>query len=213
MNNINEGVTPSLTTVLIITLFKLQFLQFTIARSKIRSIITMTTPTTTTSAALRLRSEFLQPTQFNLPGATPFNNEKEDSSKHVPHVSEYHWAEQVCTATQWLIAFNSNTIRNGGDTQLLDYLDTTIDEAERYGSHIVIAGDLNVYNQSWLGSSKTTRAGELIEKICSLHGLYQHVTSPTRSSHMLDLVISNFTSPVDTSIFPLWGTPTTHQSL
>ena len=35
-----------------------------------------------------------------------------------------------------------------GDTQLLDYLDTTINEAERYGSHIVIAGDFNIHNQS-----------------------------------------------------------------
>ena len=35
----------------------------------------MTTPTTTTSAALRLRSEFQQPTQVNLPGAMPFNKE------------------------------------------------------------------------------------------------------------------------------------------
>ena len=42
---------------------------------------------------------------------------------------------------------------------------------------------------------------------------YQHVTSPIRGSNMLDLVISNFKSPVDTSIFPQWGTPTTHQSL
>ena len=56
MNNNNEGVTLSFTTVLIITRFKLQFLQFTIAPSKIRSITTMTTPTTATSAALRLRS-------------------------------------------------------------------------------------------------------------------------------------------------------------
>ena len=30
---------------------------------------------------------------------------------------------------------------------------------------------------------------------------------------MLDLVISNFTSPVYASIFPLWGTPNTHWSL
>ena len=38
-----------------------------------------------------------------------------------------------------------------------------------------------------------------------LHGLYQHVTSPTQGSNMLDLVISNFTSPVDTSILPPVG--------
>ena len=30
---------------------------------------------------------------------------------------------------------------------------------------------------------------------------------------MLDLVISNFTSPVGKNILPLWGTPTTNQSL
>ena len=40
--------------------------------------------------------------------------------------------------------------RHGGDTQLLAYLDATIDEAERCGSHIAITGDLNVHNQSWL---------------------------------------------------------------
>ena len=80
---------------------------------------------------------------------------------------------------------------------------------------IVIAGDLNVHNQYWslIGSSETTRAGELMEEICFLQGLYQHITSPKRASNMFDLVISNFTSPVDTSIFPLCGTPTTHRSL
>ena len=102
---------------------------------------------------------------------------------------------------------------HGGDTQLLDHLDTTIDEAERYGSHIVITGDFNVHNQSWLRSFKTTRAGEFMEEIWSLHGLYQHVTSATQGSNMLDLVISNFTSPVGTSNMPVWGSPTNHQSL
>ena len=39
---------------------------------------------------------------------------------------------------------------------------------------IVIAGDLNVHNQSWslIGSSETTRAGELMEEICFLQCLY-----------------------------------------
>ena len=54
---------------------------------------------------------------------------------------------------------------HGGDPQLLDYLDTTIDEAERYGSHTAMTGDFNVHNQSWLGSFKTTRAGELMDEI------------------------------------------------
>ena len=92
-----------------------------------------------------------------------------------------------------------------GDTQLPDYLDTTINEAERYGSHIVIAGDFNVHNQSWLGSSKTTRAGELMEEICSLHAVYQHNTrlEYARHSH-LQLHLPGRHE---------WGTPTTYQSL
>ena len=36
-----------------------------------------------------------------------------------------------------------------GDTQLLDYLDTTINESERYGSHIVIAGDFNIHKRTF----------------------------------------------------------------
>ena len=59
----------------------------------------MTTPTTTTSAALRLRSGFQQPSQFNIPGATPFNNEKKILQNMTAPLSHSSWYSTVFQAT------------------------------------------------------------------------------------------------------------------
>ena len=60
------------------------------------------------------------------------------------------------------------------------------------GSNIFLAGDFNVHSESWLGSSKTTRAGEYLEELCAAHGLHQHVEMATRGNYPLDLVLSDF---------------------
>ena len=86
------------------------------------------------------------------------------------------------------------------DVELLEYLDGTLDQARRCGSHVILAGDFNVHNHSWLGSSKTTRAGEFAEDMCVMHGLHQHVPEPTRGSNTLDLVLSDIEQGVKTTI-------------
>ena len=80
---------------------------------------------------------------------------------------------------------------SGSDISLLDYLDSHLDTARRYGSHILLAGDFNIHNKDWLGSSKTTPAGEFTEDMCAVHGLVQHVNTATRGENILDLVISD----------------------
>ena len=80
----------------------------------------------------------------------------------------------------------------GHDTSLLEHLDACLDHARSNGSNIILAGDFNVHNESWIGSSKTTRAGEYLEELCAAHGLHQHVEMATRGNNPLDLVLSNF---------------------
>ena len=91
------------------------------------------------------------------------------------------------------------------DVRILEYLDDTLEAARAHGSKIIIAGDLNVHNTAWLGSTKTTKAGELAEDLCALHGLYQHIVQPTRGLNTLDLVLSDFKSPVHVAVQPPIG--------
>ena len=91
------------------------------------------------------------------------------------------------------------------DVHILEYLDDTLEAARAHGSKIIIAGDFNVHNTAWLGSTKTTKAGELAEDLCALHGLYQHIDQPTRGLNTLDLVLSDFKSPVHAAAQPPIG--------
>ena len=91
------------------------------------------------------------------------------------------------------------------DVRILEYLDDTLEAARAHGSKIIIAGDFNVHNTAWLGSTKTTKAGELAEDLCALHGLYQHIDQPTRGLNTLDLVLSDFKSPVHVAVQPPIG--------
>lgn len=79
----------------------------------------------------------------------------------------------------------------GTDTTLMEYLDDTIDNARAYGSNIMLAGDFNVHNTAWLGSQKTTVAGEALEEFAALHSLQQHVHEPTRARNTLDLILTD----------------------
>ena len=62
-----------------------------------------------------------------------------------------------------------------------------------------------MHNTAWLGSTKTTKAGEIAEDLCALHGLYQHIGQPTRGLNTLDLVLSDFKSPVHVAVQPPIG--------
>ena len=52
------------------------------------------------------------------------------------------------------------------DTALLDAIDAGIDHAKITCSRVIVAGDFNVHNTAWLGSSRTTVAGEAAEDLC-----------------------------------------------
>lgn len=91
------------------------------------------------------------------------------------------------------------------DIQLLEHIDTVLSSNQLKYSNIIITGDFNVHNQSWLGSCKTTRAGEAAEDLCSLHGLDQHIHEPTRGANTLDLLMSDFPGPVNVNILPPLG--------
>ncbi|XP_065182533.1 uncharacterized protein LOC135813361 [Sycon ciliatum] len=83
----------------------------------------------------------------------------------------------------------------GNDISMVDYLDQTIDVARVDAQHLIIAGDFNAHNTAWLGSSRTTPAGEKLEDLCALHHLQQHVTEPTRGNALLDLIMSDLGNP------------------
>ena len=64
-------------------------------------------------------------------------------------------------------------------------------KAPCHGSNLLVAGDFNVHNESWLGSSKTTLAGEYLEELSATHNLEQHVHCATRGKNPLDLILSD----------------------
>ena len=77
---------------------------------------------------------------------------------------------------------------------------TRIDNAKITCSRVIVAGDFNVHNTAWLGSTRTTVAGEAAEDLCYLHGLEQHVQEPTRGKNLLDLIMSDMDGNISTSI-------------
>ncbi|XP_065195441.1 uncharacterized protein LOC135826763 [Sycon ciliatum] len=92
-----------------------------------------------------------------------------------------------------------------GDTSLMEYLDRTLDAARCHGTQLILAGDFNVHNTDWLHSTKTTNAGEAMEELSAAHHLTQHVLEPTRGNNTLDLVLSDFDTPVVSTVHPPLG--------
>ena len=91
------------------------------------------------------------------------------------------------------------------DISILEHIDSTIDRVRQQGAKLVIAGDFNVHNNSWLQSSRTSLAGEAAEDMCAQHGLTQHVAEPTRGNNTLDLIMSDFQEPVEVDVLPPVG--------
>ena len=91
------------------------------------------------------------------------------------------------------------------DILILEHIDSTIDRVRQQGAKLVIAGDFNVHNSSWLQSSRASLAGEAAEDMCALHGLTQHVAEPTRGNNTLDLIMSDFQEPVEVDVLPPVG--------
>ena len=84
-------------------------------------------------------------------------------------------------------------------TCLIENLGPVLYVTRTHGTHIVLAGDFNVHQETWLCSSKTTVAGEALEELCAEPQLHQHVLQPTRGLNTLDLILSNMSVPIDTT--------------
>ena len=62
---------------------------------------------------------------------------------------------------------------------------------------VLAVGHFNAHNKEWLRfSDGTSLEGRKLEHVCNERGLKQHVRSPTRGIHLLDLVLSYFASGV-----------------
>ena len=73
-------------------------------------------------------------------------------------------------------------------------------EANSVGS--ITIGDFNIHHRKWLRfSSKNTEEGEVLQQFCFQNNLRQHVTQPTRSDHLLDLVVSDLEPAPKTEIY------------
>ena len=117
-----------------------------------------------------------------------------------PH--EIIWLSVKLRSTEKLVigaVYRSGSL-SGHDVSFLEYLNDQLDSIRTHGSHILLAGDFNVHSKSWLGSTKTTPAGEYTEELCSAHGLWQHVPCATRGSNLLDLVLSDLGDLVSVSL-------------
>ena len=71
------------------------------------------------------------------------------------------------------------------DLTLIDHLDSRLDEVWQFRSNIILAGDFNVHNATWLHSTKTIPAGEALEDVCTAHHLAQHIADSTRGNNTL----------------------------
>lgn len=86
------------------------------------------------------------------------------------------------------------------DVSLMESIEESLAQLREPNTSIILAGDFNVHSEEWLGSTKTTKAGEYLEDLCTSHGLSQHVTQPTRGSNILDLLMSDWSSQVSVEI-------------
>ena len=66
---------------------------------------------------------------------------------------------------------------------------------------LVLFGDMNVHETSWLEhSSSTTLEGRELFKVCCSFGLTECVCAPTRGQYLLDLFLTNLSHAVSTEV-------------
>ena len=130
---------------------------------------------------------------------------------HVGVNSDVHnatlWCSlRLCSGPELVIGavYRSGSSANS-DVSVINYIDSCLDRVSTPDNHIILAGDFNVHSTEWLGSNKTTLAGERLEEVCAGHGLIQHVDQATRGQNTLDLVISNMHCQVETQTLPPLG--------
>ena len=81
-----------------------------------------------------------------------------------------------CGQAAVVAALNRSGSASEGDTRLMEYLDSHRNAVRQQGTHLILAGDFNVHNTDWLGSAKTTPAGEAMEVLSAAHLMVSSTT-------------------------------------
>ena len=73
----------------------------------------------------------------------------------------------------------------------------------KLGVGVVLLGDFNVHQESWLKfSSGNSPEGWQLQKFCIEQGLTEHVKAPTRGDNLLDLVLSDLGNSLKIEVLP-----------
>ena len=86
---------------------------------------------------------------------------------------------------------------NRNEVKSIQRFEHELDTYSRDTVATITMGDMNVHNAEWLRfSNGSSPEGTELEAVCCTHGLKQHVKQPTRGPHLLDLVLSSFSSGI-----------------
>ena len=92
---------------------------------------------------------------------------------------------------------------NRNETESVQRFEQELGTYSRDTVAVIAMGDMNVHNVEWLRfSNGSSPEGTELEAVCCTHGLKQHVKHPTRGPHLLDLVLSNFSSGIRCKVVP-----------
>ena len=90
-----------------------------------------------------------------------------------------------------------------GEVLSIESLETEITEFSSDVLGIILLGDMNVHEQSWLGFSDGSSAeGRALRDLACSHGWEERVRKPTRGPYLLDLVLTDLGSEVKAKPIP-----------
>ena len=88
-----------------------------------------------------------------------------------------------------------------GDVASISAFDAELKKFDEDFIGRIIVGDMNVHNKDWLQfSSGISPEGLELENVCAAHGLKQFVKEATRGEYLLDLVLSDLGSCLQSSV-------------
>ena len=88
-----------------------------------------------------------------------------------------------------------------GDVASISVFDAELKKFDEDFIGRIIVGDMNVHNKDWLQfSSGISPEGLKLENVCAAHGLKQFVKEATRGEYLLDLVLSDLGSCLQSSV-------------
>ena len=128
----------------------------------------------------------------NRGGVVAFARQDVNNIVFLKHVDGGERSWHLCQRDTGSIAICNWYLSPNAPLEELDAVEQEIREMSEIADSILVAGDLNVHQRSWLRYSRedTTR-GNHLKEICDKYGLRQLVSVPTRGDYLLDLVLSN----------------------